>query len=278
VIGRMGHSGDVVPCTTNYLHFEVRSGGVTGVRVNPGSLLGCTSQGRIRVLDALGVTSWNEPSLPGRKLSTPAMTSTCIYDTWDATPARPSARVGSRPQSALVSWSAPPAGTNQVVILQERWSPSLLRFGWPTYVVSSPTSTSRTFLGLTDGRTYRYSVAFHNTYGNSAWSTPVTTVPASVPSVPVAPRFLTSPTRDYIHYGWWKSTDNGSVVTSYRAARRCVRNGVYGDWAYADLPGSVYYTNFRGLTGLTTCQTKVRAVNRVGHSGWSKVSTISKQA
>jgi len=278
VIGRMGHSGDVLPCTTSYLHFEVRSGGVTGVRVNPGSLLGCTPRGRIRVLDALGVTSWNEPSLPGRKLSTPAMTSTCIYDTWDATPARPGAKVRSQPRSALVSWSAPPAGTNQVVVLQEMWSPSLLRYGWPTYVVTSATSTSRTFVGLTDGRTYRYSVAFHNTYGNSAWSTPVATVPASVPSIPVAPRFLTSPTRDYVHYGWWKSTDNGSAVTSYRAARRCLRNGVYGDWAYVDLPGSVYYTNFRGLTGLTTCQTKVRAANRVGHSGWSKVSTISKQA
>ena len=99
-----------------------------------------------------------------------------------------------------------------------------------------------------------------------------------MPSVPKAPRFLTSPTRDYVHYGWWKSTDNGSAVTSYRAARRCLRNGVYGDWVYVDLPGSVYYTNFRGLTGLTTCQIKVRAANRVGHSGWSKVSTIHKQA
>jgi Peptidase family M23/Fibronectin type III domain len=278
VIGRMGHSGDVVPCSTNYLHFEVRSGGVTGVRVNPGSLLACTSQGRIRVLDALGVTSWNEPSLPGRKVSTPATTSTCINDTWDATPARPSVSVGSRPRSSLVSWSAPPAGANQVVILQELWSPSLLRYGWPTYVVTSATSRSRTFVGLTDGRTYRYSVAFHNTYGNGAWSAPVTTIPASVPSTPEAPRFLTSPTRDYIHYGWWKSADNGSAVTSYRAARRCMRNGVYGDWVYVDVPGSVYYTNFRGLTGLTTCQTKVRAANRVGHSGWSKVSTITKQA
>ena len=121
-------------------------------------------------------------------------------------------------------------------------------------------------------------MAFHNTYGNSAWSTPATVIPASVPSVPRAPRFLTSPTRDYIHYGWWKSADNGNAVTGYRAARRCVRNGAYGAWVYTNVPASVYYTNFRGLSGLTTCQVTVRAANRVGSSGWSKVSTIHKQA
>ena len=97
-----------------------------------------------------------------------------------------------------------------------------------------------------------------------------------MPSVPTAPRFLTSPTRDYVHFGWWKSTANGSEVTSYRAARRCVTHGVYGVWVYVDVHGSVYYTNFRGLAGTTTCRTKVRAPNRVGHSGWSKVSTITQ--
>jgi hypothetical protein len=44
------------------------------------------------------------------------------------------------------------------------------------------------------------------------------------------------------------------------------------------VPASVYYTNVRGLSDLTTCQVTVRAANRVGHSGWSKVSTIHKQA
>ena len=278
VIGRMGHSGDVVPCTTNYLHFEVRSGGLTGERVNPGSLLACSGRDRIRLPDALGAMTWDDPMLPGKKVSTPVTTSSCISNTWQATPSGPSASVQSRPRSAVVTWSAPPSGANRVTILQELWSPSLRRFGWPSYVAASMASRSRTFVGLTDGRTYRYSVAFHNNYGNSAWSTPVTVVPASVPSVPRTPRFLTSPTHDYIHYGWWKSADNGTAVTSYRAARRCVRNGAYGPWIYTNVPASVYYTNFRGLSGLTMCQVSVRAANRVGQSGWSKVSTIHKRA
>jgi hypothetical protein len=38
-----------------------------------------------------------------------------------------------------------------------------------------------------------------------------------------------------------------------------------------------YYTNFRGLAGIAACQVKVRASNRVGNSGWSLVSSISKR-
>jgi murein DD-endopeptidase MepM/ murein hydrolase activator NlpD len=40
-IGAMGHSGDVPPCSTNYLHFEVRHGGLDGDRVDFGPLRGC---------------------------------------------------------------------------------------------------------------------------------------------------------------------------------------------------------------------------------------------
>jgi hypothetical protein len=277
LIGRMGHSGDILPCTTNYLHFEVRTGGVTGARVNPGTMLMCSAGKRIRMPDARGVTSWNDATLPGRQTSTPAATSACINDTWSATPATPGTNARSGPRSAAVSWSAPPAGTNRVVVRQELWSPSLHRYGWPTYVLLPATSRSRTFTGLANGRTYRYRVAFHNGYGNSAWSAARSVIPASVPSTPKAPRFLTSPTRDYIHYGWWKSADNGSPVTGYRAARRCLRSGAYGPWAYTDVAPSVYYTNFRGLTGIATCQVKVRAANRVGNSSWSTVSRIGKQ-
>jgi hypothetical protein len=277
VIGTMGHSGDVEPCTTNYLHFEVRTGGVKGARVDPGTMLACTTSGRTRMPDARGATSWNDPRLPARQVMTPAATSGCIGDSWDGTPGQPAMSVRSGPQAATVTWSAPPQGADRVVVLQEVWSPSLRRYGWPTYVVLPVTSRSRTFTGLSNGRTYRYAAAFHNSHGNSAWSGARTVVPASVPSAPKAPRFLTSPTKDYIHFGWWKSADNGSAVTGYYAARRCMRNGVYGAWVYVTGASDVYYANFRGLSGITTCQVKVRAANRVGNSSWSTVSTIHKQ-
>ena len=65
-------------------------------------------QGRIRLPDALGAASWNDRGCPGRKVSTPATTSSCIDNTWEATPARPSASVRSRPRSAVVSWTLRP--------------------------------------------------------------------------------------------------------------------------------------------------------------------------
>ena len=170
VIGLMGHSGDVVPCTTNYLHFEVRSGGVTGVRVNPGSLLACTGQGRIRLPDAFGATTWDDPMLPGRKVSTPVTTSSCI-DTLagDAVPAQRERAVPAAVGGGLVERAArrcqpgdDPAGAVEP-------EPASLRLA----------DLRRGLRGLeeqdvhrADRRShYRYSVAFHNTYGNSAWST-----------------------------------------------------------------------------------------------------------
>ncbi len=94
------------------------------------------------------------------------------------------------------------------------------------------------------------------------------------------PRFLTSPTRDYVHYGWWKSADNGSAVTELRAARRCLRNGVVRGLGLRDGgPGSVYYTNFRGLAGLTACQDE-GAGGEPGGQQWlvARSARISKQA
>lgn len=46
-IATMGHSGDVRPCTTNYLHFEIRKDGLTGPRVAIPSMAACSSRGRV---------------------------------------------------------------------------------------------------------------------------------------------------------------------------------------------------------------------------------------
>ncbi len=59
-IGTMGHSGDHAPCVTDYLHFEVRTGGVTGPRVDPGRLWGCRGTSRVAFPDSWGATSWND--------------------------------------------------------------------------------------------------------------------------------------------------------------------------------------------------------------------------
>ena len=275
VIGRMGHWGDVAPCATNYLHFEVREGGITGTRVNPGSLYACTPSGRVSLPQALnGATSFD--ALPKVAFTTPAGTSSCVPDVWNRTPARPSLTAVRAPSSARLTWSPPPTGTTSVRVAAQLWSTTLSGWNKPVYTTLSGAPTGTTLGGLTNGRSYRITVTHKNASGYSAWSGARTVIPASVPSAPVAPRFLTAPTRDYVHYGWWKSTANGSTVTSYTTQVRCYRNGAYQPWVTRTTNGTTYYYNHRGLTGYAKCQVRVRAVNGMGHGGWSTTSTIRK--
>ena len=276
IIGRMGHWGDVAPCTTNYLHFEVREQGVTGPRVDPKSLLACTqSSGRVSLPGVFdGASSFD--ALPKLAYTTPTATSSCIGDLWNQTPARPSVSASRAPSSAKLSWGTPPAGTTSVRVATQLWSPSVGRWNASTYTTLTGAPTGTTIAGLTNGRTYRMFVTHKNSAGYSAWSSPRTVVPATVPSVPKAPRFLTSPTRDYVHYGWYKSTDNGAAVTRYTTQVRCYKVDRYLSWTTRTTDASTYYYNHRGLTGYATCQVRVRAENAMGASAWSTVSTIKK--
>jgi hypothetical protein len=277
VIGRMGHWGDVAPCTTNYLHFEVREQGVTGPRVDPRTLSVCTeSGGKVSLPGALnGATSFD--ALPKLAYRTPTSTSSCITDVWNQTPVQPTLSAVRAPSSAKLSWSTPPAGTTSVRIATQLWSPSVGRWNAvTTYTTLTGAPTSTTLAGLTNGRTYRMFVSHKNAAGYSAWSAPKTVIPATVPSVPKSPRYLTSPTRDYVHYGWYKSTDNGAAVTRYTTQVRCYKLDRYLPWVTATTDGATYYYNHRGLTGYATCQVRVRAENGMGASAWSTVSTIKK--
>lgn len=277
VIATVGHWGDVAPCTTDYLHFEVREGGITGTRVDPGSLSVCTSSGRVSLPGAFnGATSFD--ALPKVAFTTPASTSRCITDSWHSTPPRPTLTAVSGPSSAALTWSAPPAGTTSVRVSTQLWSTTHRAWVKPVYTTVSGTSKGTTVTGLLNGRSYRITVTHQNSAGYSAWSAARTVVPATVPSVPEAPRFLTAPTRDYAHYGWYKSADNGSPTTQYVSQVRCSRGGEFTAWKTAYTVPTVYYHNHRGLTGYTTCQLRVRAENAVGPSGWSVVSTLHKPA
>ncbi len=275
-IGRMGHWGDTAPCTTNYLHFEVREGGIKGARVEPRTLAACTSRGRTEYPAAFGVSSFDH--LVKGQSWTPAATSGCIPASWESTPAKPVLTAARASSSAKLSWGTPPAGTTKVRIATQLWSPSVSAWNDSVYTTVAGTATGTTVAKLTNGRTYRMWVAFENASGFSAWSNEGRVVPATLPSVPTAPRFLTAPTRDYVHYGWWKSADNGSPVTRYETAVRCLSGSTWKAWTTRTTNASTYYYNHRGLTGYKSCQVKVRAVNGMGASAWSATSGITKAA
>ncbi len=60
VIGYVGHTGYVDPCTFNHLHFEVR---VNGTRVSPGQLKACIGSRLTTYPNELGKSDWNQVPL-----------------------------------------------------------------------------------------------------------------------------------------------------------------------------------------------------------------------
>ncbi len=277
-IGGMGHSGDLKPCSTNYLHFEVRDGGLKGSRVDPGFLLACVQGRTTNVVASLGASGWDDPVLhPRGRVGTPASDTSCISPTWLTSPAAPSLRVVRGDRQAVVSWPASSAGADQVTVMFETYHPSVKNWGIPVYRQVPATATSTTFTGLENGRTYRVSAAVHSSAGTSRHSSTTSFVPAGKPAAPRSPRYLTWPKKDYVHYGWYRPAASGSGLTSFTAARRCsTKNGSYGAWKSYQRGTKDLYYNFRGLSAYAKCQVKVKATNTIGTSGWSKTSTVKR--
>jgi hypothetical protein len=274
-IGTMGSTGDNAPCAINYLHFEVRHGGVKGTRVDFGQLKACTSKGLVSLPAALGSKSWDDPKIHIRpRVKTPVVGSGCISPNWLKTARQPKASVARGSKSATVKWTKAPAGSTAVVIAFETFRPSLARYSGATYVKVSPKATSYRFTQLANGRKYRFSVIVRNANGHSLASAKHAVIPGAAPRAPKT-RYGTWTKRDYIHYGWYRPDGNGKVVTSFTVANRCGSKGTgYGHWKLHKLPVKDAYYNIRGLSKVTNCQVKVRATNAVGNGTWSATSKI----
>jgi hypothetical protein len=274
-IGRMGHSGDFAPCTTNYLHFEVRRGGVKGTRVDPGQLRGCEGVIRRSYPLALGYSSWN--SLPKARVWTPALTAECMPST-TATATAPAPFVVTRANAAArLYWRTPTtAGTtvDRYVVRQEMWAPSVGRYHAPTYRSVSHDQRSLTVSGLQNGRKYRFTVLAHNSVGNSAWAAGRVVVPATVPTVPDTDRGL-RPSTTSAWFGWWKSKERGTSVTSYTVAIRKRTADGWTRWAYRKVDSGTYSYRFTSLRPGRTYQVTVRADSSAGSSRYGKNRTVT---
>ena len=274
-IGTMGHSGDVLPCTTNYLHFEVRTGGITGTRVDPGPLWGCEGTARRSYPTVWGHASWND--VPKVSRTTPALGDGCL-PTSAGTPGPPTAvAIRSGDTTNRVAWSAPTSQASAVdryVISQELWGPSFNGWHQATYRSVPAGQLATNFRGLDNGRRYRYRVLAHSSDGSSAWTTFVEAVPATVPIAPGTDRQL-SAGRDYVRFGWWNGTAQGAPITSYTVAIRRQKTSGWTVWSYATVPGDVRtYRWDRRLPG-TNYQVTVRAVSDVGVSPWGQFRTVT---
>ena len=138
--------------------------------------------------------------------------------------------------------------------------------GGPYTTIASPTTTSYTNTGLTNGTTYYFVVSAVNSSGESANSSQVSATPqASLPSVPTG---LTATAGNAQVSLMWNAS---SGATSYRVKRSTVSGGPYTVIAS---PTTTSYPN-TGLTNGTTYYYVVSAVNSSGESANS--SQVSAQ-
>lgn len=279
-IGTMGHSGDIPPCTTNYLHFEVRHGGVSGDRVDFGPLRGCGSKGLLRLPQALGFTSWNDPGLhPAQRFSSPTLDSRCITAEWTTTAGTPALQV-SRARGAVTVAVDAPAGAGSWAADLQIWRPSLK--AWRTLSVSTVAAGAGITVftdGVEDARRYRVRVGIHSGAGWSAWSGYREAV-----GLPAAPsvRYLqwkkkSSSSKSYLHYGWTRPDELGGTVKGYTVARRCgSTSSSLGGWKTSTTGGSTEYKNLRSLKKVKVCEVRVQARNAAGTGAWSTTKRISR--
>jgi fibronectin type 3 domain-containing protein len=123
--------------------------------------------------------------------------------------------------------------------------------------ITSPTGTSYTNTGLTNGTTYYYVVAAKNAQGSSANSSQVSATPnASVPPVPTGLTATAGNTQ--VALSWSAS----SGATAYDVKRSTVSGSGY---ATVSSPTATSYTN-TGLTNGTTYYFVVAAKNATGSS------------
>jgi hypothetical protein len=275
LIGRMGSTGDVLPCTTNYLHFEVRTGGITGPRIDPGQLWGCQGTTRRTYPQDWGYSSWKDIRKVSR--TTPLLDNGCL-PTSTGTTSAPAAIAGTRgDRTVRVAWKPPASGASTVdsyVVSLELWGPSINAWHPAVYRTVPAGQFATTFRDLDNGRLYRFRVLAHNTRGNSAWTSYVQATPATAPLAPGTDRQLTTGT-SYLRFGWWNGTAQGAPITSYTAGiRRRTATG-WTAWSFVTTPGDVRTYRWDGLSRGTTYQVTVRANSSAGSSPWGVFRAIS---
>ena len=141
--------------------------------------------------------------------------------------------------------------------------------GGPYSQIGSPTATSYTDTGLTNGNTYYYVVTALNSHGESGNSAEVQGKPRA--TVPPAPTGLTATAGDkQVSLSWSASTG----ATSYHVKRATITGGPY---TQVGAPTGTSFTD-TGLANGTTYYYVVSALNNGGESANSGEKSATPQA
>jgi predicted phage tail protein len=176
-----------------------------------------------------------------------------------AAPRSPVATPGNR--VVKLAWLAPSSNGGKPIdkYLVQRATGA----GGPWKSVAYPTTRSYTATGLTNGTRYYFRVRAHNAAGYGAFSTAVSAVPRTVPSVPRSPK--ATPGIGNVTVSWQQPLRTGGATVGYYQVER--RKEGTSQWASIGPPKgtSIVVSGTNGTTYLF----HIRAHNVAGFSPWS---------
>lgn len=261
----------------SYLHFEVRRGGVGGVRANPGQLKACKQDGSVALYprdmpgaatEAGPFTTWDDVPHRSEVGAVPEAYNNCMPGVV-ATPEKVDwTRTGFGDQVVRLRWPNPSTPSNRVTISFQIYHPSTGEYSRPTYKLFAGDTRSASYAGLNNGRPYRFRVAYHNAHGNAAWGPAKVVIPGMPPDAPTKRRLSTGTNR--ISFGWYKPDRHGYDITGYIVGIRRATSSGWTPWTTTKKSVSAGTSHvWEGLRSRTTYQVRVRARSGAGPSDWS---------
>ena len=192
------------------------------------------------------------------------------FTTAPVAPSRPTAPTASRDDGQVeLTWTAPANGGSAITDYEIDYS-SDNGTTWTTFTDGVSATASATVTGLTNGTSYRFRIRAVNSAGTSSSSTASSATPAAVTAAPT--NVVGNFGNGQAAISWTApATTNGSVITDYTI--QYSSNGGTSWSTFTHAASAATSATVTGLTNGTSYTFKVAAVNDVGTSAYSTVSS-----
>jgi hypothetical protein len=166
--------------------------------------------------------------------------------------------------SVTLTWTAPASDGGATIDMYDVQRSTTGTSGWMS--IASPTSTSYSAIGLTNGTKYYFRIAAHNSAGYGPYSTVVSAVPRTIPSAPMYPT-ATPNNNGAVMVTWQLPSNNGGAAVDLYQVQRAT--SWIGPWTKVADVGVLGRLDDSALKPGTTYFYRVAARNAAGWGAWS---------
>ena len=271
-LGTMGSSGDVAPCKTPYLHFEInQTVGQDMERQEPPPLQACHGKQQVTYPQQIDAKGWDNVILDSVVRSDGTY---CVGSPNRAgSPSNAKTKVLSSLTSAKVTWNSPtqnPGLVSHYSVATQPFHPKTNEWGKIRYTLAKVNATELQVNGLKRRATYRVSVAAVDPAGASPWNKSADVIMAATPNRPILKTArLQRRTVDLR----WKRNGNGSrKITAAKVGIAKLKKGEEKKTKWRKRKASVRVITWTGLRPGKKYVLKAKYKNVVGYGGTAKTT------